>query len=315
MKIAIVYDLEVRKDTTGVYCKKALEDMGHDVTHFSIVEACHGAINQNFDLYMQIDDDFYYEWSKNYHPSVYWVIDGHRMDAPSSRHPVFNMPLQRYWRLVKMEGFDYTFVAQFDKVQMALQSQALIDQGKIINVLPAACDTNIHKPIPGVKNEYDWCFIGNVIEPKRQRLLDALKKEFPRCFIGNAYFEEMSKIYSQSKIIFNNSLNNDVNMRIFEAMACGGLLVTNESDNLEKMFGKDVATYKSVDIPSDFAGSLEDYDVDDCIRVVKYYLENDLTRKAMANRNYNAVLIDHTYKARMQEILDTVFKDGKEKTN
>lgn len=309
MKIAIVYDLEVRKDTTGVYCKLALEELGHDVTHFGIIEACTDKISHDFDFYLQVDDDFFYEWAKDYHPSAYWVIDGHRMDAPSSVHPYYNRPLQRYWRLVKMESFDYTFVAQFDKVLMAQQSQALIDQGKIISVLPAACDTNIHKPVD-VPIKYDWCFVGNVIEPKRQRLLDALKAEFPNCFVGNAYFDEMAKIYSQSKIIFNNSLNNDVNMRIFEAMACGGLCVTNESDNLEKMFGEDVATYACVDVPSDFVGSLEDYDVNDCIDTFRYYLENERERKALAKKNLRVVRKDHTYKARMQEILNMVFKDG-----
>ena len=312
MKIAIVYDLVVRQDTTGIYVKKALEELGHEVTHFGIKEACGGEIPHIFDLYLQVDDDFYYEWSNAYHPSAYWVIDGHRIDAPSSRHPQFNVPFQRYWRLVKMESFDYTFIALQDKADMARHSQSLIDRGKIINYLPTGCDTSIHKPIL-VDNKYDWCFVGNVIEPKRQRFLDVLKETFPNCFIGRAYGDDMAKIFSESKIIFNKSLNNDINMRVFEGMACGGLLLTNATDNLYNLFGYDVATYECVDTPGISGSTIGVSDVDDCIKVMKFYLSNDAQRIELANRNLEMVRSEHTYKARVKQLLDVVFEDGKEK--
>ena len=44
-------------------------------------------------------------------------------------------------------------------------------------------------------------------------------------FVGRAYFEEMAKIYSASRLVFNRSIKNDVNMRVFEAVACGSLLL------------------------------------------------------------------------------------------
>src|SRR5437667_99589 len=50
----------------------------------------------------------------------------------------------------------------------------------------------------------------------------------PAHFIGRAYFEEMARIYSASRVVFNRSIKNDVNMRVFEAVACGSLLVTND---------------------------------------------------------------------------------------
>ena len=38
----------------------------------------------------------------------------------------------------------------------------------------------------------------------------------------------MARVYSASRVVFNRSIRNDVNMRVFEALACGSLLVTND---------------------------------------------------------------------------------------
>ena len=39
----------------------------------------------------------------------------------------------------------------------------------------------------------------------------------------------MARIYSASRVVFNRSIRNDVNYdRVFEAAACGSLLVTND---------------------------------------------------------------------------------------
>ena len=51
-------------------------------------------------------------------------------------------------------------------------------------------------------------------------------------FVGRAYFDEMARAYSAARLAFNRSVKNDVNMRVFEAVACGSLLLTNDlADN------------------------------------------------------------------------------------
>jgi len=42
---------------------------------------------------------------------------------------------------------------------------------------------------------------------------------------------EMAAVYGKSKIVFNASINGDVNMRVFEAMAAGALLITDRIGN------------------------------------------------------------------------------------
>ncbi len=61
----------------------------------------------------------------------------------------------------------------------------------------------------------------------------------------------MARTYSAARIAFNRSIRNDVNMRVFEAVACGSMLMTNDlSDNgLATLFrdGMHLATYREGD--------------------------------------------------------------------
>ncbi len=283
MKIAIVFDRIVRPDTTGIYCEKALKELGHDVSYFTIKEAIEGSIPHEFDLYLQIDDDFYYNWSKDYHPSAYWVIDGYRLDCYSAAHPFFRLPMIKYWRVVKAADFDKVFVAQKD----------ITDPFKKMyfdaNWLLAGCDVSVHKK-EKVEKKYDWCFVGNMLQGDQERvdLIKILKRKFPNCFVGKAYFGDMAKIYSQSKVIFNNSHRGDVNMRIFEAMAAGGLLLTNKIPALADVFSN-IATFDGQD---------------NVISAMTYWLEHDKEREKLAKENYEDVIKNHTYKNRMKKIIE-----------
>ena len=62
----------------------------------------------------------------------------------------------------------------------------------------------------------------------RADLLNLVRRKYPNTFIGQCYFEEMAKVYSAARAVFNRSITNDVNMRVFEVLASGSLLVTND---------------------------------------------------------------------------------------
>ena len=49
----------------------------------------------------------------------------------------------------------------------------------------------------------------------------------------------MGRIYSESKIVLNASINGDLNMRVFEALTSGALLVTDRIENgLDTLFAQ-----------------------------------------------------------------------------
>lgn len=109
---------------------------------------------------------------------------------------------------------------------------------------------------------------------------------------GQAWGVDMYKILLQSKIVLNR--HGEVaegytnNMRTFEATGCGALLLTEESKNLWEFFSaKEVVSYLT---PGD------------AIMKIRYYLENDSERAAIAARGQKRTLRDHTYAKRMQTV-------------
>jgi GT2 family glycosyltransferase/glycosyltransferase involved in cell wall biosynthesis/SAM-dependent methyltransferase/Flp pilus assembly protein TadD len=270
MRVALVFDDTVRPDTTGVHCRDGLEELC-EVQHFrpghlpSI--SSHG-----FDLYLHIDDGLRYRLPTQPRPSAWWVIDTH---------------LNYDWDLEKASDFDYVFAAQRDGAE-----QLRADGIEHVEWLPLACNPRFHRhhDLPKL---HDVCFIGALAPGERQRLLKLLQGEFERVHVGHAYWEEMARVYSQSRIVFNRSIANDVNMRVFEAVACGSLLVTNDlADNgLEDLLrnGEHLVTYR---------------DDAELLERVRYYLAHEGEREAIARRGMEEAHAGHTYRHRMQRILE-----------
>ncbi len=106
----------------------------------------------------------------------------------------------------------------------------------------------------------------------------------------------MNEVYSASKIGFNYSINNDVNMRMFEIMSCGALLLTNRIDKKSGIYdifdeGKHIHTYRSKK---------------QLLKLIDYYLENDIERKHKAGYGYSHVIGDHTYSHRVDFMLKCI---------
>lgn len=118
-------------------------------------------------------------------------------------------------------------------------------------------------------------------------------------YMGEAgHRKEISKIYSQSRI--NLDINriyqmDIVTMRVFDAMACGGFVLTEHSAAIEEIFriGQEIDTYKNVDDLSD---------------KVTYYLKNPDKAREIARTGRERVLKDHTIGKRMDKIILNSFK-------
>src|SRR5271157_434882 len=197
-RVAVIYDDRDRPETTGVYCRRALEGLV-DVAHFRPDQLA-GIPRDGFDLFLNIDDGLEYHLPDELHPSAWWAIDTH---------------LNFDWCRDKAQGFDFVFAAQRDGADR-LRREGVASA----SWLPLACDPEIHGK-HDVAKQYDFAFVGNVFPGPRAELLELLRRRYPRSFVGKAYFEEMARTYSAARLAFNRSLRNDVNMRVFEAVACG----------------------------------------------------------------------------------------------
>lgn len=108
--------------------------------------------------------------------------------------------------------------------------------------------------------------------------------------------EEASKIYKCSQINLNISLKSiltGIPLRSFEIMGSGGFLLSNYQREYEDYFhsGTDYVYYT---------------DYEDLGKKVEYYLSHDKERREIARNGYEKVKGSHTYKNRVDTILEII---------
>lgn len=191
--------------------------------------------------------------------------------------------------LVISKFFDVTFLAQKEYVNNFLKNG-------ILNTywMPLAYDNNMS---PEIKHEkiYDISYIGSnnkEMHPVRFDLIKKLKDTFPNSYFGCANGKDMYKIYAQSKIVFNKSINNDINMRYFEAMGNGAILLTDKiiNNGVDDLFEKN----KHYLI----------YDESNIITIANNYLEKHINNNQYHLEDF--IKANHTYDLRVAKILETI---------
>lgn len=154
--------------------------------------------------------------------------------------------------------------------------------------LPSGVDTGIFKIYPGEERNIDVGFIGkNYGLPIRNDFISKLKEHskefsFEDPAEGSLFFEKAARFYNKCKIVVNDSQQNEITMRMFEATACGCLLITREVPYLDEIFeyNKEVVTYKTFD---------------EMIEKINYYLENEEDRKIIAENGRQKTISNHGY--------------------
>jgi len=83
-------------------------------------------------------------------------------------------------------------------------------------------------------------------------------------------------------------------MRLFEATACGALMITPYVPYLEELFdlGKEIVIYE---------------DLYDLLDKINYYLKHEGERKKIAKAGQKRTLRDHTYDKRVDKIIEVLY--------
>jgi len=280
MKIALIYNKE-SEATTGAYIEKVVKNAGIPYEHFWTEKAY--LIPEEFDLYFRIDHgDYKYDIPHNFHPAIFYAIDTH---------------LKKPYKKIKKQitHYDVVFCAQKEGAEKLFKATK-----KDIHWLPLGCDLTIHKK-NDVSKKHDIGFVGRDAQKfARGKQLRILKQKYCNSHIGKADYRKMSEIYSGSKIGFNSSIINDINMRVFEIMASGCFLLTNDIKNngLQDLFtkGKHLVVYKNDK---------------ELLELIDYYLSHEQEREKIALAGYNEVVNNHTYYHRVQKMFNYIaFKLG-----
>lgn len=218
------------------------------------------------------------------HPNFYWIADSH---------------LGYDYRLKRARQFDTVFASHKPSIERMVSDG--IPREKI-HYLPWAAEPMCYKPFPIVE-KWDWCFIGYLNNQFRIDLVDKFCKEFP---VGEkGYFgwrnpqvpgynclEDVAKKFSQSRIILNEAIHDDLNMRVFETLACKRLLLTEDIPAIHDHFkdGVHLVTFRTIE---------------ESVRIAKDLLKDKERRESIAEAGYEEFLSKHTYMHRAKEILQT----------
>ena len=161
-----------------------------------------------------------------------------------------------------------------------------------IKLLTYAVDEEIYPEVEAEK-EYDLGFIGNFGDNDgRGDLFDFLKDKY-NCFVSSTVpTRDIAKEYAKCKIILNPIRYEEINIRFFEALACGVQLCSySPALNLFAEEGKHYMTYR---------------DRKELIEKIDLLLSEPELRKTIATEARKEVLRRHTYKHRVKELLNFI---------
>ena len=212
-----------------------------------------------------------------------------RLDVPVCWYAI-DSHLHHSWHQAYAAVFDIIFVAQRDYTHSYVRDQSR----QIASWLPLFCP---HVPIfnDAVSRNYDLSFVGSLnptLNPARYQFLEELQQAYPVNVMTGQYLS----VFTQSKMILNQCVDNDVNFRTFEAMACGGLLVMEHVGNgLEDLFQD-----------QSHCVLYEKGNVKEVVRIAQYYMSHREEREEIASRGRAEVLSKHTGVRRVEAIMEMV---------
>jgi hypothetical protein len=197
------------------------------------------------------------------------------------------------WRRQAARFFDAVFVAQNSQLA-AYQHELRHEQ---VYWLPLAA-ADVFRPL-NLPRLYDIGFVGSMTTAHRRtpraRRLQLLAERFSTNDLTRGYTPaEASQIYNQARLVFNVSVNGDVNMRVFEGTACGALLLNDSAANgLDELF----------DVDHELAVYADDADL---LEKAAYYLAHDAEREQLAAAGQARTLGQHTFQQRATRIGEVI---------
>jgi hypothetical protein len=182
-----------------------------------------------------------------------------------------------------------------------------------------AFDPRVAEVVPAASRDVRVSFVGSLFEVHRTRLemLSAVAETVPDIEVHGhveiaipptsrlkgrirppLWGRDMYSLLARSTATLNH--HGDIaphanNMRLYEATGMGCLLITDHKDDLEEMFEpeKEVVTYRNAE---------------ECVEKVRFYLaeRNQFVREGIMAAGRHRTLRDHTYRARMQRLVELI---------
>lgn len=275
----------VIKKTMNEIIEHGLEDFTPDIIfgyEYSFLEdeKCKNVIQEseckNFAFYFAHEpkqNKFLYEQIKELNPKIFvWDKDFTEEFKNSFYLPLAASPRKYH---TEFEGFKHTITFAGDPSCENCQ-----------NILTELVKVFKNK-ISIFSTQKDFKKSVEIIKSKKLLENDELKT-YSKCWKGFLKSEqELAKVYNSSKINLNitNSGKSSINYRVFEILASGGFLLTDEREDLKEYFkiSKQLETYSNIE---------------DLIDKINFYLKNLNIAQKIAQLGKFEVAKKHTFSAR-----------------
>lgn len=182
-----------------------------------------------------------------------------------------------------------------------------------IVTLQQATDPKVFFPEQDPEHARDLVFVGNSRKVERRILRDLLptthdlavwggdwENLIPNRYVAGEHLpnDQVRKAYSSAHIVLNDHWEDMrghgfVSNRIYDALACGALVISDHLPELEQNFGDAVVTYRT-------PGELK--------RLVEHYLASPQEREQKGRRGRELVLEKHTFEHRMDAMLREILQ-------
>lgn len=217
-------------------------------------------------------------------------------------------------------GRQYIIGSKFDYV--FAKDQAMVDLFRRftniteVHYLPEACNPKVHRPV--IPTDEDAARFGCDLTTAatlyyfRAEILESLSDldlriwgSVPRFYdgplrrfcTGNAvYMRDKAACFTAAKIVINTLHPMEfggLNARVFEVAGCGGFQLITHSDAVARHFEprKEIETFR---------------DLNELREKVRYYLDHESERRAIAEAGRLRAHREHTYEHRLNQLLDVV---------
>lgn len=273
----------------GLYFVRAFKDLGHDVLSMGTGQDCDILLSEFVSQKKLLD----ILKRRGFNPDVILWCDTCQIPSVLG---IEGMPsltigfsIDQYcnpWHVPYSAAFDCLLVAQKDYLPLFAFDQIQ----RPVRWFPLFCDPETDKDLEQ-ERDIPVSFVGTLggrFNKEREPFLKSFKRRAPLLIRSGEYVP----VFNRSRIVLNQSAAGECNFRIFQAMACGALLLTEDTGNgLRELFrpGTDLLVYPRNDpaAAAAVAGAA--------------LADPQSMRLALAGRD--TVLTRHTVRHRAKEIL------------
>ncbi len=221
-----------------------------------------------------------------------WYKGIEKIDVPVAFYAI-DTPINEFWQKHCAYGFDRVYVDQYESWRN------WNDEGiNWVRWLPLAADISVFNTPPnGSERDIPIVFVGTLdssLRPKRSAIIHRLQKLTDVKIIHgdgtrNVNSETVSRYYQRSRIVLNENLFDGINLRTFEAMATGAVVLTERNRGTERLFKNQE--------------HLVTFDKDDLEETVQELLDNPGRCEIIGSDSVKEIRTKHTVSHRALQVL------------